>query len=492
MSVDRHSKLACSSVTAVAATSMKRKESVFHPVSDSNTETCADQISEHKGRKEDRRKLNESLLYGTAVLPQNLFPDWFKDNLRCGNLPRCFINMLVHRIHFSAPQVEDFSLPFSHRISLPVLCVIFGLLTAGNNARELELRYIVHKENSQLQTLVVLPTYGTASLNEFPPLENIPDLPVSIRTSLLYDVMGFDANDIIILKGFPDDWKIFIISLIYWGRNVSEPSLTVHHIHALLFSVIALKIVDRHAGYYRSKKTFLKQNRSKLKKIVKENEDETGIDTFESANGESTEVSENNLPCRKDNNCGTVTESLTAVSSEDCFRLVETILPYHQMSECLKSKPWLFSVSVVHMFAQFQSCLLHVMYLNALLNLPFIQCRVDNFYSGTLIYNAYLNFKKHSDVENYIQTHILKCAPSVATLYSITVKSVMAFLTNLRVTQTRKRGNKEKKKNDYKCYNESTLSNEEQPVIAKTQTEDTVGFIDHNTFSSLSLGDSYN
>lgn len=490
--MEGNSKLGCSSVTAIAAAAanLKGKENCFYSVCDSDIKTSSGQISERKVEEENMGKPDEPLLCGTCMLPQNLFPHWFRDSLRCGKLPRCFINMLVHKIHFSAPQVEDFSLPFSHRISLPVLCVIFGLLTAGKIKCELELQYIVYKKNAQLHTIVVLPTYSTASVKEFPPLKNIPDLPIPLRRNLLYDVMGFDANDIVILKGFPDDWKIFIVALIYWGRNVSEPSLTIQHIHAILFSIISLNVVDRRAGYYRSKKIFLKQNGSKLKKIVilqnvKENEDKTGIDPFERGSRELSGMFENNLPCFQNS---TVTEALTAVSSEECLCLVETMLSYHQMNEYLKNKPSLFSVSLVHMFAQFQSCLLHVMHLNALLNLPFIQCQIHNFYSGTFIYNAYVNFKKCSDVENYILIHLLKCAPSVAALYRVMVKSVTDFLTNLTATKTRKKKHK-KKKNDSRCYNKSTLGNEEN-VSAKSQSDDIVRFTDHNRFSALSLGGS--
>lgn len=455
VTVEGYSKLRCNSVTATAAANVEGKESVFDSVCDCESEATSHQSTvignDVKKEKKSNGEYYEPFRCGTDMLPQNLFPDWFKDNLRCGNLPRCFINMLVHQIHFSAPQVEDFSLPFSHRISLPVLCVIFGLLTAGNTTHELELRYIAYKENAQPQTLILLPIYGTASLNEFLPLENLPDLSLSARRHLLCDVMGFNVNDILILEGFPDDWKLFIVALIYWGRNVSEPSLTEHHIHAVLFSIISLNIVDGHVGYCRSRKAFLKQNVNKLKKVVKlqsvkENEYNTGSVTFQSAKTGPAEMLKNNMPSHKNISCVTVTEAVAAVSNEDCFCLVETILPYHKMDECLKSRPWLFCVSVVHIFAQFQSCLLHVMHLNSLLSLPFIQCQVENFYSGTLIYNAYLNFKKYSDVEDYVLTQLLKCAPSVAALYSVMVKLVTDFLPNLSVTQ-RKKKNKRKKKN---------------------------------------------
>lgn len=489
------SELECSTVTAA---NLKGKENVIHSFSDSYTDNNSHQIRtvqiyKHKGGKENRRKFDEPLLYDIDMLPQNMFPDWFKDSLRCGNLPRCFINMLVHQIHFSAPQVENFSLPFSHRISLSLMCAIYGLLTAGNITHELQLQYIVYNKNAQLQTLVLSPIYGTASVKVFPPLKSIPDLPVSIRRNLLFDVTGFDADDIVILNSFPDEWKIFIVALTYWGRNVSEPSLTIHHIHAVLFSIISLNVVDRRAGYYRSKKTFLKQNGDKLKKIVmlqnvKENEDKTDIDTIEGGSGELFDLFKNNLPCDRENNCGSVTDALMAVSSEECLCLVETMLPYHQMNDGLKSNPSLFSVSVVHMFAQFQSCLLHVMHLNALLNLPFIQCRVDNFYSGTFNYNAYMSFKKHSDVENYVLTHLLKCASSVAALYRVMVKSVTDFFTHLTVTQRRKRTHKKKKKNGSKCYNKTAGGNEEN-VSVRSQTEN-MRFIDHNRFYALSLGGS--
>ncbi|PNF26061.1 hypothetical protein B7P43_G06391 [Cryptotermes secundus] len=461
ISVEGYSKLRCNSVTATATANVERKDSVFHSICDSESDTNSHQSAVTENEDKQEMKSNgecyKPFRCGIDMLPQNLFPDWFKDNLHCGNLPRCFINMLVHQIHFSAPQVEDFSLPFSHRISLPILCVIFGLLTAGNATHKPELCYVAYKENAQPQTLIVLPVYGTASLNEFPPLEELPDLALSARRHLLYDAMGFNVNDILILEGFPDDWKIFIVALIYWGRNVSEPSLTEHHIHAVLFSIICLNIVDRHVGYCRSKKTFLKLNGTKLQKVVKlqsvkENEYKTGSGTFQSAKTGQLEMFENNLPSHKDISCVTVTEAVATVSSEDCFCLVETILPYHKMDECLKSRPLLFCVSVVHIFAQFQSCLLHVMHLNSLLSLPFIQCQVENFYSGTLIYNAYLNFKKHSDVEDYVLTQLLKCSPSVAGLYSTMVKLVRDFLPDLSVTQRKKKENKRKKKNDSKCY----------------------------------------
>jgi hypothetical protein len=459
ISVECNSELRYSSVTNNAVVGMEGKECVFHPVSDSESETISHKSTlTEKDNKQEMKSivdLDEPFPCGMDMLPQNVFPDWFKENLRRGNLPRCFINMLIHQIHFSAPQVEDFSLPFSHRISLPVLCVIFGLLTAGNATRELELRYIAYKENAKPQTIILLPTYGTASGNEFLPLENLPDLSLSARRSLLYDTMGFSVEDILILESFPEDWKIFIVALIYWGRNVSEPSLTEHHIHAVLFSIIYLNIVDRHVGYCRSKKTSLKQNGSKLQKIVKlqhakENKCEIGRGTFQCAKTGSAEMFENNLPNPKGISHVTVTEAVAAVSSEECFCLVETISPYHKMDECLKSRPQLFCVSVVHIFAQFQSCLLHVMYLNSLLSLPFIQCQVENFYSGTLIYNAYLNFKKQSDVEDYVLTQLLKCVPSVAAVYGIMVKLLTHFLPDLTVAW-RKMKNKRKKNNESKC-----------------------------------------
>jgi hypothetical protein len=459
ISLEGYPKLILNPVTTNTVADVEVKECVVHPVCNLGSETISHKSTvtemEDKQEMKSNRDLDESFLCGTEMLPQNLFPDWFKENLHCGNLPRCFVNMLVHQMHFSAPQVEDFSLPFSHRISLPVICVIFGLLTAGNAARELELRYVAYKENAEPQTIILLPTYGTVSMNEFLPLEKLPDLTLSARRCLLYDTVRFSVEDIIILESFPDDWKIFIIALIYWGRNVSVPSLTEHHIHAVLFSIICLNIVNRHVGYCRSEKTFLKQSGSKLRKVVKlqhanEIEYKMGSGTFPSAETGSVDMFGNNSPNRKDVCDVTVTEAVTAVSSEECFCLFETILPYYKMDECLKSRPQLFCVSVVHIFAQFQSCLLHIMHLNSLLSFPFVQCKVENFYSGTLIYNAYLNFKKQSHVEDYVINQLLKCVPSVAALYSIMLKLVTDFLPNLTATQ-RKMKNTRRKKNDSKC-----------------------------------------
>lgn len=492
LAIKVNSKVGCSSVAATPIARLETKETVLHSGSHAEIETSSHQSSvtedEVKQETESSRELDEPFFCGTNLLPHNLFPDWFKENLRCGKLPRCFINMLVHHIYFSAPQVEDFSLPFSHKISLPLLCVIFGLLTAGKVTHGAKLHYIAYKENAQLQTLILLPTYGTATMNEFLPLENLPALPVSVRRNLLYDVVGFDANDILILQGFPDDWKVFIIALIYWGRNVSQPSLTVHHIHAILFSIISLNVVDIHAGYCRSKPALSKKNGGKIKKHVKsqnvqENEYKVSYGTFQSASKEPAEMFKCDVTGHYGSGHGSVTEALAAVSSEECFYIVETMLPYHQVDECLKSSPRLFCVSVVHIFAQFQSCLLHVMHLNALLNLPFIQCHVANFYSGTLMYNAYLNFKKESNVEDYIVTSLLKCVPTIAALYRVMVASVMDFLPKLTVKQQKKR---RKEKTKPKCHNESVLGDEHIPRI-QSDIEEALEFTDANTFCALRL-----
>lgn len=489
-----NSQLGCSSGTATPA-HLEAKETVLNSGSDGEIETNSGQSALKDVMKqgmESSRELEEPFFCSTNMQARNLFPDWFKDNLRCGNLPRCFMNMLVHHIHFSAPQVEDFSLPFSHRISLPLLSVIFGLLTAGKVIHETKLHYIAYKD-AQLQTLILLPTCGTATMNEFLPLENLPDLPISVRKHLVYDVVGFDANDILVLQRFPDDWKIFIIAFIYWGRNVSQPSLTVHHIHAILFSIISLNVVDRHAGYYRSKKALLKETGSKLKKHAKsqniqDNEYATSGGSFHSANREPAEMFES---AHYDCGYSTVTEVLAAVSSEECFCVAETILPYHQVDECLKSSPQLFCVSVVHMFAQFQSCLLHVMHLNAVLNLPFIQCQVAHFYSGTLIYNTYLKFKKQSNVGEYVITYVLKCVPTIAALYSIMVASVMEFLPQLTVKQRKKRRNRRKKTSEPNCYNESVADDDDEHITTvQAKNEAALDLIDHNRFSALRLFES--
>jgi len=491
ISIKGNSKLECSCGTATPA-HLEAKETVLYSGSDAEIETSSGQFPVKDVMKqgmESRRELDKPFFCSMNMQACNLFPAWFKENLRCGNLPRCFMNMLVHHTHFSQPQVEDFSLPFSHRISLPLLCVIFGLLTAGKVIHETKLHYIAY-EDAQLQTLILLPTCGTATMNEFIPLENMPDLPISVRRHLVYDVVGFDANDILVLQGFPDDWKVFIIALIYWSRNVSQPSLTVHHIHAILFSIISLNVVDRHAGYYRSKKALLKETRSKLKKYVisqnlQDNEYATSSGTFHSANREPAEMFES----AHDSGYSTVTEALAAVSSEECFCVVETILPYHQVDERLKSSPRLFCLNVVHMFAQFQSCLLHVMHLNALLNLPFIQCQVANFYSGTLIYNAYLKFKKHSDVGEYVITYVLKCVPSIAGLYSIMVTSVMDFLPQLTVKQRKKRRNRQKETSECNCYDEP-VADDEHITNVQAKNEEALELIDHNRFCALRLFES--
>ncbi|KAJ9584930.1 hypothetical protein L9F63_020736 [Diploptera punctata] len=230
------------------------------------------------------------------------------------------------------------------------------------------------------------------------------------------------------------------------------------------------EMFDSHIGYCRSKNSFLKEHGSQLKK-TDESERLSGTSSQEEFN---VNVS--------------VAEAIAAVSKEDCLSAFDNILPFHIMDETLKTRTKIFSLEVLHAFAQFQSCAYFINHLNALLDFPFPSCQIGHFYSGTVIYNACMNFKKRSNVEIYICKHILNFR-SLRLLYEVLFSKVACFLPKLfKIDMLKKTNQKRKKKRTKKSATLSekgvNLSENEQNTD-ESESSEFAEFMKNNRFSAL-------
>lgn len=430
--------------------------------SDSDEETCTDSESDGVSKSEgDQNFVCRKTTEENIVLS---LPEWFKTSFRKGNMPTSFHDMLTQNLYFMSPQVEDYSLVFSQDISIPIIQVIFGLLMSGKPST---LNYYSRNSRGQLQKYCLSSLGKTSRVKGFPSLVDLPKLSLTEREYIVLDTMGIkDKNENTIQKFHPE-WRLFVIALKYWFSHTTQPVLNSCHIHALVFSAVVLSIVSKVPGYYKSKKSI--SNVLKKVKLTEVEESSTESDSF---------LCGEYLKSSKASN-----ELLHVVRENDCKLLANIILPFHQINENMKSNTRLYSVTTVHAFAQFQSCLMHLRHLNALLSLPFPQIQPAKFYSGTLVYNMYMNFQKRSDVMGYV-THLLQKADTVLLLYKSMIETVLEMLPVLPSLKRRKH---KKKKQGLHMKEEKDIDDD---YGSSSDQSAESGFNDlNNRFSILGTGD---
>ncbi|XP_049773805.1 protein asteroid [Schistocerca cancellata] len=436
------------------------------PSSNSDEEKCTNSESEGGSKSETDEK---SACVKTAE--ENIvlsLPEWFKNSFRKGNMPTSFHDMLTQKLYFMSPQVEDYSLVFSQDISIPIIQIIFGLLMSGKPST---LSYYSRSPRGQLQKYCLSSLCKTSRVKEFPSLLNLPQLPLTERQYILLDTMGIkDKTENIIQKLCPE-WRLFAIALKYWFSHTTQPVLNSCHIHALIFSAVVLNIVSKVPGYYKPKKSLS----SVLKKVKLSEVEKSSSESDDFLFGEFLQSSDALSEPNK---------MLHVIRKEDSILLANIILPFHQINEHMKSNARLYSVTTVHAFAQFQSCLMHLRHLNALLSFPFPQILPAKFYSGTLVYNMFMNFQKRSDVMGYV-CHLLQKAESVLVLYKSVIEALFEMLP-LLPSLKRRRHKKKKKGAHMKVVDDTDDDNggSSGSQIAESAFSDL-----NNRFSILGTGD---
>ncbi|KAK3922417.1 Protein asteroid [Frankliniella fusca] len=363
------------------------------------------------------------------------FPVWLREKFRRGDLPS-FVSDIFHlHTYFCQPQVEDFTLSDSHTLSFPILNVICGLLFSKEQGEESTQRChplicFSRGMGSKHQKVKLQPLLSLPCLPCFPPLTCLPNLPLAIRKEVLYDALGIQAQEGVVLNSFGDKWSLFAMAVVFWARSTTYPNVSNCHLHAIVIGLIALGIVDKKLGRVRS------QNKA-VKMIAQVSQEKTECNAqFDSC----AELGHKPDECLDD--------ILSKVTEVDCLNLVEFLLQFHKMDGKLKGSPRLFSPPTAHIFAQLQTCLLQVMTLNSILEYPVPQCKISETYSGTVAYQAFATLNKRSDVNAFVKGHMAN-SPSVYHIYKSLLNRFDALLPNIPVL-FRKGKRKSKRKNQHR------------------------------------------
>ncbi|KAF7392904.1 hypothetical protein HZH66_008737 [Vespula vulgaris] len=239
-------------------------------------------------------------------------------------------------------------------------------------------------------------------------LETIHDAFINSLPSWFINEFSKDIQHDFIVK-FPENWRLYIATAKYWIDNLPELKSNTH-IYALLFAML-YHIIDLKIGYCRSMHIFENKYKQKLEAIKSSKKRDLVKNNFFSLDC-SSEIS--------------IIEALNEITECDCLILAPFFISNSNMEIKLQKNPKNFKRSVIHIFAQFQSCLKHSIDLNALLGHPYQLTKVSDMFNGTLLYNLYNNFKSRKKIEDYIYC-ILKYSPNFFRLYHtilIEVKSM--------------------------------------------------------------------
>lgn len=426
--------------------------------SDTSIEESDEEDAEENSviRKEELN-MNQNEDIGTDC---NNFPGWLLEYSRKGKIQSCVMDIISLKRHFFMPQVEDYSLPSAHFISLKILSAVVGLLSGTSKP------YVKYwsRNGLYLYQYTIEPITETASL-KFPPSDEIIQINESTRKSVLLDI----AETICDLSELPEEWHLFVIAAIFWLKNMKEPVATEFHLHTIVMCIVCIYTIDLNVGVHRNKQSFTRKYKNYLNKVV-EGRNRIKESSIES-NKSSTQRFKNEISNPK--------TEFNNVSHEDCVVIFESILPYHHLSEQIKTKPKMFCLSTVHAFSQFQSCLFHLIVLNSILNFPFKETVISRLFSGTFAYNMFTNLSKRNNVNAYVEVLFQSC-PSLLTLYKSLINFVQSALSGTHLETNPMRKQRKKKRQNKHVKSEDTIVNKIE------ESEDL--FVDENNrFSGLSL-----
>lgn len=189
---------------------------------------------------------------------------------------------------------------------------------------------------------------------ELPYLSVIPNLSSSEKENILRRIIDMPSFSIDYMT---KDLELVLGIVLFWIKR-AKPHVTIFHLHSILVCLIMLKL-----------------------KWVLFHHGTTG--------------------CEKNLIEVTVLDMTGESLKEVFFKLNQYSAKIHHTTEHPVDS------SVIHGFAQFQTCLMGTMHLNSLLMCPFPNPCIHHLFSGTFLYNVYLELKKQESADLFIHKVLL-------------------------------------------------------------------------------------
>lgn len=343
-------------------------------------------------------------------------PNWFANYVRQNRIPKCYINLYTHHLYFCSPQAEDYSDDDSCLCVLPLVRFAFDILTDFTHESFTCVCRVKNSNAKSYTRLQVGTEYSIPRPLEKPFTELCNDeLFLYFNEFVKLRLQSLDLSDIELL---PPNFKVFMISLLWWVKNCNVP---LNHVHSLFICYIMLEVIDEKTGTFRGHYNFNNKYSKKLEELRKR----------PNTKSDDTEM-EHLLNKNK-------------VQYEDCLVAASVLLKHFEIDDSIRKKPKSYDVKRMHSFAQFQYCLLHFNSLNMLCAEPFTCSKYSKCYNGTFVYNMALKLENQLDPENFIHQY-LNGAKTVLTFYRSLCVIYHRCVKKMDLATTKAIGKKRKRK----------------------------------------------
>ncbi|XP_013379314.1 protein asteroid homolog 1-like [Lingula anatina] len=464
------------------------------------------------------KELGHLLTYDQCILPA-----WFAEQFRFSRVPKLMLNAVsLHRI-FLLAQVEDMKQSSSYTCSRKLRQIIYGLLlthdkncnkeitestqtndinkgankeisitkstedvmtneklvkdSSDNDKDVSSVAYIVEydRENKSQRKILVEPMFEIPQYGPLPSLSSIPALSCQERRDLL--VSSLQQTGIERLDEVAEMFQLVLRAMVFWIMN-AHPRVTQLHVSVLLVTLIKLAVIDLtciRAGLKELPQ--IKQPKGKGKRVAQS----------------KVQKSRTSPPLSTD--ACVYVDSLEMDIKLTTLRTAQERL-HKFMAAPQHSTAHPFSSTVIHGFAQYQTCLQAVTYLNQLLVEPFHKIHPALIFNGTFAYNFYQELKVRPNPDLFISETLGRAGPISEFYFELSEKvlsslPIVGYFQHVSQMSAKKSKKKAPKK---KAGEEKMLMNQDSDSEERSKTPDVekkrVKYADvENKFSSLVIDD---
>lgn len=300
-------------------------------------------------------------------------PDWFSEGIRLNIIPKLYINLYTHHLHYCNPQAEDYTAEDSFLCTLSILRYAFDLLT---DFSEEYCTYVSRVSDNNYKRIFIDNQYSIQR-----PLDiQFCDLTEEQLKLCFHHFIKetLPLLDLSIIDILPSNFRIFMLSILWW---VSKCEVMLGHIHSLLVCYIMLEVIDEKTGTFRGHHFLNNKYSNKIDEIRKSRT--------------STTITHDDLLLNKNK-----------VQYDDCLIAASVLLKHFELDDKIKKKPKTYDVKKIHVFAQFQCCLLQFNALNNLCRYPYESTKFYKSYNGTFVYNVASKLENEMDPVSFLERYL--------------------------------------------------------------------------------------
>lgn len=304
-------------------------------------------------------------------------PDWIVQKVLAAEFPRFIVDLLHLKLYVNSPQIENFMLNDSNEIALPILQLIFTLLH--------------YPEPNHFQYLTRVHRISNVHYKKMEsiPLQQPFDPMVQKNIQIFGEIFENFERKVSFITCLPENMRLFVLAMAYLSDKNSN--VTSPFYHSLIIGLLLLSKADEDIQPVTRDPRVLHK---KFSSVLESTASKQILTEHVGSNDEIKETSSVDMG--------------QSITTNDSVFFLRNVLPSFQISDKIREKHTDFSSTIVHTFAEFQAIVFNLNCLNNLLNKPFQQIFVAKSFSGTFLYNMYVNLRDRPNIEHYVRHHVFR------------------------------------------------------------------------------------